>query len=190
MQLLSRLIASKAWHLVANFTILSGVVFLVGCQGDNFHGVICWGSFRENFLGATVQRRVMVWGSSFPGEFFGRQLSRGEFSRGLFRGDNFTGGCFPGCSFLDTQFNKVMDASSPADSCKHKAERKNSAVLKNVCHHGWPAKKTLGFRWSKKAEITLETTSFWQNISISIFKFSPFLSIKSYQFFKIYLTRW
>ena len=55
-----------------------------------------------------------------------------------------------------------------------------------VGHHGWPAKKILGFRWPKKAEITLETISFWQNISISIFKFSPFLSIKSYQFFKIY----
>ena len=53
-------------------------------------------------------------------------------------------------------------------------------------HHGWPAKKCLGFRWSKKAEVTLETLSFWQNISISIFKFSPFLSIKSHQFFKIY----
>ena len=33
----------------------------------------------------------------------------------------------------------------------------------------------LGFRWSKKAKITLETISFWQNISISIFKFSSFL---------------
>ena len=52
-----------------------------------------------------------------------------------------------------------------------------------VGHHGWPAKKILGFRWSKKAEITLETISFWQNISISIFKFSLFLSIKSYEFF-------
>ena len=49
-----------------------------------------------------------------------------------------------------------------------------------VGHHGWPAKKILGFRWSKKTEITLETISFWQNISISIFKFSPFLSIKSF----------
>ena len=39
--------------------------------------------------------------------------------------------------------------------------------------------KISGFRWSKKAEITLETIGFWQNISISIFKFSPFLSIKS-----------
>ena len=44
----------------------------------------------------------------------------------------------------------------------------------------------LGLRWSKKAEITLETIIFWQNTSICIFKVSPFLSIKSYQFFKIY----
>ena len=54
----------------------------------------------------------------------------------------------------------------------------------SVDHHGWPTKKILGFRWSKKAEVTLETISFGQNISISILKFSPFLSIKSYQFFK------
>ena len=49
---------------------------------------------------------------------------------------------------------------------------------------GW--RKKLGFRWSKKTEITLETISFWQNISVSILIFSSFLSIKSYQFFKIY----
>ena len=55
-----------------------------------------------------------------------------------------------------------------------------------VGHHGWPAKKILVFRWPKKAEITLENISFWQNISISIFKFCPFLLIKSFQFFKIY----
>ena len=35
-------------------------------------------------------------------------------------------------------------------------------------------KTNLGFRWSKKAKITLETISFWQNISISFFQFSPF----------------
>ena len=39
---------------------------------------------------------------------------------------------------------------------------------------------------AKKAEITLGTIDFWQNISISIFKFSSFSSIKSYHFFKIY----
>ena len=53
-------------------------------------------------------------------------------------------------------------------------------------------KTNLGFRWSKKAKITLETISFWQNISISFFQFSPFryiqgesLPMTSYQFFKI-----
>ena len=44
----------------------------------------------------------------------------------------------------------------------------------------------LRFRWSKKAETTLKTISFWQNISIRIFKFSSFLSIKSYQVLKTY----
>ena len=48
--------------------------------------------------------------------------------------------------------------------------------------NGCPTKKTLGFRWSKKAKITLETISFWRNISISIFKFSSFLyTMKAYQ---------
>ena len=51
---------------------------------------------------------------------------------------------------------------------------------------GWPGWKILGFRFSKKAEITSKTIGFLQKISISIFIFSRFLSIKSYQFFKIY----
>ena len=48
-----------------------------------------------------------------------------------------------------------------------------------------------GFRWSKKAKITLATIGFWQNISNSIFKFAPFLyAMKACQwnlvnFFKI-----
>ena len=46
--------------------------------------------------------------------------------------------------------------------------------------------KILGFRWSKIAKITLETISFWQYNYLSIFKFSQFLSMKSYQFFKIF----
>ena len=45
-------------------------------------------------------------------------------------------------------------------------------VVLNVGHHGWPKKMV---RWSKKAKITLETIGFWQNISLSIFKFSPFI---------------
>ena len=44
-----------------------------------------------------------------------------------------------------------------------------------VGHYAWSTKKILGFRWSKKAKITLETISFWWNTSIGIFKFSPFL---------------
>ena len=49
-------------------------------------------------------------------------------------------------------------------------------------------KKILGFGWSKKVKMTLETISFWWNISINIFKFSPFLCLpmKSFQSFKIY----
>ena len=46
-----------------------------------------------------------------------------------------------------------------------------------VGHHGWLTKKILDFRWSKKAKITLEAITSWTNISISIFKFSPFLYI-------------
>ena len=47
-------------------------------------------------------------------------------------------------------------------------------VALSVGNHGWPTKKTLGFRWSKKAKITWETISFWHNIYIKISKFSPF----------------
>ena len=35
--------------------------------------------------------------------------------------------------------------------------------------------KILDFRWSKKAKLTLETITFWQNICTSFFKFSSFL---------------
>ena len=56
-----------------------------------------------------------------------------------------------------------------------------------VGHHGWPTKKILGFRWSKKAKITLETKSFGE-IFLSVFSnfYNESLSMKSYQFFKIY----
>ena len=69
-------------------------------------------------------------------------------------------------------------------------------VALHVGHHGWPTKKIFGFRWSKKAKITLETISFGQNISIfkfskkhlqifSIFIYKENLPTKSYQFSKI-----
>ena len=37
-----------------------------------------------------------------------------------------------------------------------------------VGYHGWPAKKILGFRWSKEAEITLENIVFGK-IFLSVF---------------------
>ena len=58
-----------------------------------------------------------------------------------------------------------------------------------VGHHGWSTKKSLGFRWSKKAKITLETKSlakyFYQHFQIfSIFICNESLPMKYYQFFK------
>ena len=44
-----------------------------------------------------------------------------------------------------------------------------------VGHQSWPMNEILGFRSSKRAKITLETIKCWQNISMSIFKFSSFL---------------
>ena len=59
---------------------------------------------------------------------------------------------------------------------------KRGEGLLKVGHHGWLSKKILGFRWSKKAKITLETMSFSRNISISIFKISFLLCIiEAYQ---------
>ena len=60
-----------------------------------------------------------------------------------------------------------------------------------VGHHGCPTNKILAFRCSKKTKLTLKTIRFWRNISISIFKLSPFLyneslSMESNQFFKLY----
>ena len=44
-----------------------------------------------------------------------------------------------------------------------------------VGHHGWPTKEVLRSKESKKVKTKLETISFRQNVSISIFKFPPFL---------------
>ena len=59
-----------------------------------------------------------------------------------------------------------------------------------VGHHDWPTKKILGFRWSKKAKITLETNVFGETFP-SVFSnfllFNESLRMKSYQFFKIYI---
>ena len=60
-----------------------------------------------------------------------------------------------------------------------------------VDHHGWPTKKILGFRWSKKAKIMLETKAlakhFFEYFQIfSIFIYNERLLMKSHQLFKIY----
>ena len=34
-----------------------------------------------------------------------------------------------------------------------------------VGHHGWPTKKILGFRWSKKVKITPENLISWRNLN-------------------------
>ena len=54
-------------------------------------------------------------------------------------------------------------------------EKSGHSMLAIVGLHGWPTKKILGFRWSKKAKITLENVTSWRNTSIIIFKFFPFL---------------
>ena len=47
----------------------------------------------------------------------------------------------------------------------------------------------VGFRWSKTAKITLKAISFWQNISVSIFKFSLFLYTMN-AYYECFLFQW
>ena len=94
---------------------------------------------------------------------------------------------FSSCIYLNDLFylaektNACNFANDTITAQKMKFSITDFLMVASTSHHGWPVKKILGFRWSKKVEKTLETISFWQNISISIFKFSQFLSI-----FKIY----
>ena len=44
--------------------------------------------------------------------------------------------------------------------------RKGGALF--VGHHDWPTKKFLGFRWSKKVKITLQTKAFGETF-LSVF---------------------
>ena len=54
---------------------------------------------------------------------------------------------------------------------------KRGALYVYVVHHGWPMKKILGLRWSKKAKIMLETKAFGKT-SLSVFSnFLHFLYI-------------
>ena len=61
--------------------------------------------------------------------------------------------------------------------CKYQGriQRFRKGLALYAGHHSWLTNEILGFRRSKRAKITLETIKCWQNISISIFKFSPFL---------------
>ena len=44
----------------------------------------------------------------------------------------------------------------------------------NDGNHGWPTKKILGFRWSKKAKLTLEPTSFGKKFLSAFSNFRHF----------------
>ena len=54
---------------------------------------------------------------------------------------------------------------------------------RSISATGWPTKKILGFRWSKKAKITLETNVFGE-VFLSVFSnflhFNESLPMKSY----------
>ena len=70
---------------------------------------------------------------------------------------------------------KVGNSKVAKNIKQRRIQRFWKGVALHVGHHGWPTKKSLGFRWFKKTKKTLETISFRQNIFISIFKFSQFL---------------
>ena len=68
--------------------------------------------------------------------------------------------------------NLSISPLSITQSCQRRIQIFSKGVVLYVGHYSWPTNKILGFRWSQKAKI-----SFCQNISINIFKFSPFLYI-------------
>ena len=68
--------------------------------------------------------------------------------------------------------NLSISPLSITQSCQRRIQIFSKGVVLYVGHYSWPTNKILGFRWSQKAK-----TSFCQNISINIFKFSPFLYI-------------
>ena len=47
-------------------------------------------------------------------------------------------------------------------------------VGRKVGHHGWPTKKILGFKWSTKAKITLETIGVWEMFLLAFSNFIHF----------------
>ena len=84
-------------------------------------------------------------------------------------------------NFINAVGNTTGEASvSTGDSSSPKNDRVNAGadpeILKRgvlyVGHHGWPTKKILGFKWSKKAKIMLETKAFGETF---LSAFSNFL---------------
>ena len=59
------------------------------------------------------------------------------------------------CLYYSVAFNESKEKSRAVRS---RDFEKGGALCAD--HHVWPTKKILGFRWSKKAKITLETTAF------------------------------
>ena len=64
------------------------------------------------------------------------------------------------------------------------------SLIVDVGHHGCPTKKILDFKWSKKAEITLETISFLVKYFYQYFQiFSVFIN-KMLSIFQNLLALW
>ena len=147
---------------------------------------------RKNF--AIFTRKYLCWSLLLiklqawrPAKLLKRESNTGVFPRIL---QNFlellfwrtsASVCLPLEAFCSGIVN-ISFANASFYILQRRIQRFWKGVALYVSHHGWPTKKVLAFRWSKKAKITLETTSCWQNISTSIFKFSPYLhTIKACQ---------
>ena len=83
------------------------------------------------------------------------------------------GGRKEACCFLPYpywpchQFLKINNLMKNIDDSGADPETWKGGAL-YIGHHDWPTKKILGFRWSKKAKITLQTKAFGE-IFLSVF---------------------
>ena len=85
---------------------------------------------------ATLLKKILQW-RCFPVDFL--KFLRASFSQNTFEGYF--------CTHLLVSHGGSRDFEN--------------RMAFYVGHHGWPAKKILGFRRSKEDEITIETISFW-----------------------------
>ena len=79
--------------------------------------------------------------------------------------------CYSAVPKFKEQFEEHLCRRTSLDGCFYKMYRGGSREFKNggalyVGQHCWLAKKSLGFRWSKKAEITLENIYFYQYFQV------------------------